>query len=221
LGEGEVTTAFRHAFGALESCYRTTASQHGWNPDRGFKAATKWLVDGNVISPGDFHLADHLWKARNVVLHGLGFEPSAGQVQRTIGDVRRLCSRFSRTVADVMTSPVLTVTADQPIGQLFRHIIDGGISQFPVIEDSEVVGLITDAGVLQALDEGDGLLDPTTQVRDLMEETNVLPRIESSATLEEAWRQLRNLKAPALLVPSEGLPKGIVTKYDLLRRAEL
>ncbi len=222
--------AFRQAFGALEARYEAVASEHGWRPQKEesrarkqggrFRATVDWLKDRGKISTADSVLAHYLCSARNVVAHKYGFEPSYAQVQRTILDVKRLCSRFSRLVEDLMTSPVTTAFPDQPVGQLLRHIVEDGISQFPVIENQTVTATLTDTGVLRALERGEGILDPETPVRELMD-GDALPAIGLDATIEEAWRKLENTKKPALLVFVEGRLTGIVTKYDLLRRLEL
>ncbi len=222
--KGDLRGAFGNAFGALETCYRAVAAERGWRPQQGennrFGVMATWLRDNKVITPDDCELALQISSARNVVLHGDGFEPSQGQVQRTIGDVRRLCSRFGRTVKDAMASPVITASPDQPVGELLRYIIEDGISQFPVVENQTVTGTLTDTSVIQAWERGDGILDLTTEVRELMDD-EILPAIDPDATLEEARRLLQESKKPALLVLANGLPVAIVTKYDLLRRLEL
>ena len=224
-----LSSAFRQAFGALEARYEAVASEHGWRPQKEdsrarkqggrFRATADWLKDRGEISTADSVLAHHLCSARNVVAHKYGFEPSIEQVQRTILDVKRLCSRFSQSVGDVMTSPVITASPDQPVGELLRHMVEG-ISQFPVVDKGELLGTLTDVSVLDALARGDGILDPVTPVREVMD-GDALPAIGLDATIEEVWRKMENTKKPALLVLANGLPVAIVTKYDLLRRLEL
>jgi len=224
LKKSDATGAFLGAFGALESCYRIVAREDGWRPrtreENGFRPALDWLRERGGISESDHALAAHLGFARNVVAHGYGFEPSLGQAQRTIADVKRLCSKFGRTVADVMTSPVITAHPEQTVGEFVRHMVEDGISQFPVVDRGQVVGTLTDASVLGAWEEGGGILDPRTPVRDLMYD-RVLPSVPADTTLEEARRCLEKAKAEALLVLTSSGLTGIVTKYDLLRCLEV
>ena len=223
LNKGDLTGAFLKAFGALETCYRAVSAEHGWRPktgeDSGFWVRVTWLREKEAISPDDYESATHVGSARNVVAHGDGFEPSQAQVQRTIGIVGRLCSRFGRTVRHAMAGPVTTASPDQPVGELLRHMVEG-ISQFPVVDKGEVVGTLTDMSVLDALARGEGILDPKTPVRELMD-GEALPTVDPEAPIEEVWRKLENTKRPALLVFAKGRLTGIVTKYDLLRRLEL
>jgi CBS domain-containing protein len=57
-----------------------------------------------------------------------------------------------RTAADVMTSPVITVTPDTPIAEAIRLMIAHRIKRLPVVDaDGRLVGLVGRAGVLAAL----------------------------------------------------------------------
>ena len=213
------------AFGALEACYVVAAREKGWQPpsrtDDRFGAALEFLAhQGRAIRADEYVLAKHLASARNVMTHKYGFEPSLKEAHKTLEWVRRLCGRFGTTVADVMTKPVVTAAPAQPVGELVMHMVDDGISQFPVVEGGRMVGTLVDSHVLTAYEAGEGILDPQTPVRDLMD-AELLPGIAPNAGLDEARRRLRDAKHGALLVLTKGLPTGIVTKYDLLRHLEL
>jgi CBS domain-containing protein len=57
-----------------------------------------------------------------------------------------------RTAADVMTSPVITVTPDTPVVEAIRLMIAHRIKRLPVVdEQGQLVGLVGRAGVLAAL----------------------------------------------------------------------
>ncbi|HEY3229456.1 MAG TPA: DUF190 domain-containing protein [Roseiflexaceae bacterium] len=57
-----------------------------------------------------------------------------------------------RTAADVMTSPVVTVTPDTPIAEAIRLMMTHRIKRLPVVdEQGRLVGLVGRAGVLAAL----------------------------------------------------------------------
>jgi CBS domain-containing protein len=57
-----------------------------------------------------------------------------------------------RTAADVMTSPVVTVGLDTPIGQVIQLMITHRVKRLPVLDaDGRLAGLIGRAGVLAAL----------------------------------------------------------------------
>jgi CBS domain-containing protein len=57
-----------------------------------------------------------------------------------------------RTAADVMTSPVVTITADTPIAEAIRLMMAHRIKRLPVVDaNGRLVGLVGRAGVLAAL----------------------------------------------------------------------
>jgi CBS domain-containing protein len=57
-----------------------------------------------------------------------------------------------RTAADVMTSPVVTVELDTPIGEVIQHMITQRIKRLPVVDAAgQLAGLIGRASVLAAL----------------------------------------------------------------------
>ncbi|MEV0351261.1 CBS domain-containing protein [Nonomuraea sp. NPDC050680] len=55
-----------------------------------------------------------------------------------------------RTVADVMTAKVVTVTARTPFKDIAESLIAGGISAVPVVEDDgHVIGMVSEADLLR------------------------------------------------------------------------
>lgn len=222
--QGNTAEAFRKAFGALEACYTIAARERGWtqqeNTDNNFMSIIRFLCDKRHITQEQFSMADHLRLARNVVLHKYGFEPSPREAERTIQRVGQLCARFGKTVSDVMAKPVKTVSPDQPVGELVRYIVEHGISQVPVVEGGAVVGTALESQVLHEWEKGEGILDPKTPVRDIMDKVP-LPSIRPNATLDEVKKRFQRESSPAFLILHEGMPIGIITKYDLLRQLDI
>jgi CBS domain-containing protein len=63
----------------------------------------------------------------------------------------RLKKAAAATVADMMTSPAVTVDADDPTRKAARLIAESGHNRLPVEEDGHLVGIVTRADVLHAL----------------------------------------------------------------------
>jgi predicted transcriptional regulator len=221
LGEGRNVEAFQRAFGALEACYYVAAKERRFEAstyeEDKFSKVTEFLARQQYISEGDAFLARHLARARNVVAHKYGFEPSTAKVYKTIHHVNQLCARFGTKVSDIMTTPVRMARPDQPVGELISAIVADGISQFPVAAEGQVVGTLTENHVFRAWEKGEGILDPATPVKDLMDQTP-LPAIDPDADLDTARDRLQSAQVPALLVFEHARPVGIITKYDLLSR---
>src|SRR5262249_3218269 len=127
--------AFLSAFRALEACFlQQVACPLGQQSQDSFSKCCLDLHRGNRLPKGDYDLALHLNKARNVMSHTFGFEPSLSEAIKTLNHVRRLCQRFSVRVCDVMVQPVRTAKPDDPFGLYLRAMREEGISQFPVVD---------------------------------------------------------------------------------------
>lgn len=217
LQNSDAKGAFREAFGALETCYRSEANLGtGTGSDR-FSSACRQLFDKRRITQLEFDQARHLNDARNVVLHGRGFEPSLNEAQKSIAEIRRLCARFGQSVSDVMSTPVLRAKVAEPVGQYVTDMREKGITYFPVVDDEDcVIGTLDEWALIDAMHQEEGLVDLSQPVRTYMSD-KVLPEVAANATLDEAIRKLRHHKTSALLILAARRPTGIVTAFDLLR----
>jgi CBS domain-containing protein len=57
-----------------------------------------------------------------------------------------------RTAADIMTSPVVTVTPSTPVAEAIRLMMAHKIKRLPVVDaDGRLIGLVGRAGVLAAI----------------------------------------------------------------------
>jgi CBS domain-containing protein len=63
----------------------------------------------------------------------------------------RLKKAAASTVGDMMTSPAVSVEADDPTRKAARLIAESGHNRLPVEEDGRLVGIVTRADVLRAL----------------------------------------------------------------------
>jgi predicted transcriptional regulator len=221
LDQQRACVAFVSAFQALEVCYlQQTQAGGGEKTEDRFAKICKGLVDQGRLPKADYDLALHLGKARNIVAHTFGFEPSLAQAERTVRDVRQLCARFAVRVCDVMVQPVKTAKLDDPLGIYLRVMREKGISQFPVVNgENHLVGTLDEVAIFTRLDSGDGKLPPGATVADMMR-LELLPEVNPDAELDKAWRMLREERAAALLILEHRSPVGIVTKYDLLQNQE-
>ena len=63
----------------------------------------------------------------------------------------RLKKAAASSVADMMTTPAVTVEADDPTRKAARLIAESGHNHLPVEDDGHLVGIVTRADVLRAL----------------------------------------------------------------------
>jgi acetoin utilization protein AcuB len=76
-------------------------------------------------------------------------------------DVWEIKGAMSRmTVDKVMATEVITITADTPIEEAARIMIDNGISGIPVVENDQLVGMIAETDLFKAFLEVLGAREP-------------------------------------------------------------
>jgi CBS domain-containing protein len=135
-------------------------------------------------------------------------------------------------VSDVMTKDVVTVTADAPLKQAAAVMLEREISGMPVVDEEEVVGVLSATDVLfkeHTRPEREGLVDwvvhygedpPAAKldarvVRDAM--TTPPITIRSTRSVATAATLLLDLGVDRLPVVDGDELVGIVTRSDLLR----
>lgn len=140
-----------------------------------------------------------------------------GQTEQTAGDTSKKLK-----VVEVMTPDPLTVGRSETIGQAEEIMTDNRFRQLPVIQDGELIGIITDRDVRSFL-SGSLLTNPearekalNTKVREIM--TTEPLTLSPDDDLQEAVELFIEEKIGGMPVvdETEGLV-GIVTYVDLLR----
>lgn len=133
--------------------------------------------------------------------------------------------RKSLLVEDVMTRSVVTLTPGETLRDTLDLLRSHRVRHLPVVDDSKVVGIVTDRDVKRATpsvlsgvdrDEYDRVLT-TTKVAQFMtrEPMSVTPKTR----LKPAIEILLERKVGALLVVEDAHLVGILTETDILRVA--
>ncbi len=114
--------------------------------------------------------------------------------------------------AVVMNKNIISVRPDDSIKKAIDKMKRYNISQMPVVEDRKVLGLVSEAIILEALVEDKG---NKSEVRDIMRDCP--PIITGDASLNIVTNLLREY--PIILVSEKGRLRGHITKSDLLTKA--
>lgn len=122
------------------------------------------------------------------------------------------------TVADLMTTALITVAPDDAIGAAHEEMELGVVRHLPVVEGGKLVGVLSERDVSRALASG-----RVHRVADIMVRDMVTTRPTALAHI--AARTLVDKQIGSLLVTDEhGVLLGVVTQTDfveLARRALL
>jgi len=127
-------------------------------------------------------------------------DPSAASARELIGGK-------SRNMPALMT-----VQAGEPLKKALALVEQHNVTQVPVLRGREVVGTLYDADILRAaLDDAAALEKP---VEGWM--ADPLPIVEGSEPMERITRLLA-ARNPAVLVRTDGVVSGILTRFDMLQ----
>jgi len=125
---------------------------------------------------------------------------------------------LNKKVKDIMTSEVITTTSDVDVVNAFEKLMEYKISSLPVVEDGELIGIIT------ATDVGHNLIldkyELGTSVKEIMI-TSVVT-ISPENTLEEAIKIMKEgVSSSGILnqlpVVDDGNLIGIISDGDIIQ----
>jgi len=131
----------------------------------------------------------------------------------------RTATGAAMNIADIMTRDIEFVDADDSLQAAARLMRRRNVGFVPVVEDTVIVGLITDRDVtVRAVAEG---LNPNmTCVRRIM--TPRIWRIYEDQSLAEAAQLMRDKKVRRLIVlDRQDRPAGILTMGDLAAHGDV
>ena len=121
---------------------------------------------------------------------------------------------FMLLVKDVMVTDLVTVGSSVSVKEAVSVMNDFEIGCLIVVEDGEVVGMLTERDVLRRVVE-EGKRPEETLVRDVMSKPPIV--VSPDASLEEAVEIMFKHKVKKLPVVEKGKLVGLVTFTDVAR----
>lgn len=137
--------------------------------------------------------------------------------------IKELAVRSQITAADLITTTVESVVPETPVREAVDILLRSQHDALPVLANNEVVGVVTEADILNGLagargragprnDEG---VLPPLRVRDVM--TRSVLCAPASASLDEVARLMINKDVGEIPIVAEGTLVGLVRRVDILR----
>jgi CBS domain-containing protein len=128
------------------------------------------------------------------------------------------------TVARFMTSPVVTVTPDTPIGEAHRIMKDKAIRRFPVIEHGKLAGIIS-LGDIREAEPSDATSLSIWEINYLWSKLTVgrvmsrevVTLAEQDTIIDAARLMLQHKIGGVPVVDTDGKLVGILTESDIFR----
>ncbi len=138
-------------------------------------------------------------------------DPRASTLTKIV-NVLKAAENSAITAADLMHTPVHSVSPSEPISRAVEIMGKNGISQLPVIEDGVPVGCISESAIINAMEEGGLQKTQIHSVRDFMEPG--FPTVPPSMPIETVVHILQ--QNHAVIVADKGKVQGVITKHDLI-----
>ena len=114
---------------------------------------------------------------------------------------------------DIMTSPVITVTADVPIREAAALAVCHGFTALPVVDDGRLVAIVTEADLLRGRFVADGSAD--APVREVM--STPVYGMDPDAPAALLARAMVEHGVRCVPIVEDARLVGVVTRRDLVR----
>jgi predicted transcriptional regulator len=143
-------------------------------------------------------------------------DPGYSSVKRIFDTLEALRSVGEPTAKDIMQKQVITVNIDDAIKVAVDKMRKNAISQLPVLDSGQIVGLVTESDLLELISSisSGKHVSNISKVSEIMKDT---PPIVSETAKAKVVVQL--LKFYNIVVVSDkGRFKGVITKADVLNK---
>ena len=139
-------------------------------------------------------------------------DPTFSHVKRIVDALHGMERERGQNAGQLITNTIITIARNDAIADVIKKMRAGSISQLPVMDREQVVGMVSESTIIDAIADG---RNPTRlQVKDIMEEA---PPIVAAVTPMAAVTELLR-HVPLIIVAQNGRPKGVITKADILRK---
>ncbi len=136
-------------------------------------------------------------------------DPTFTKTKRIFDTLSFLEKKEEIKAEELMNKKVISVGPGENIRESVNKMKKYGISQMPVIEQDNVIGMVSESTLLDALMGG-----KSKKIMDIMEETP--PTVSKTASIKVISNLLHHY--PVVLVSEGGKLAGLITKADLLAR---
>ncbi len=136
-------------------------------------------------------------------------DPTFTKTKRIFDTLSLLEKKEEIKAEELMNKKVISVGPSENIKESVNKMKKYGISQMPVIEQDNVIGLVSESTLLDAL-----MGSKSKRIAEIMEETP--PTVSKTASIKVISNLLHHY--PVVLVSEGGKLAGLITKADLLAR---
>jgi len=162
-------------------------------------------------------LTQHQFAKNAGVSQSLIAKIEAGRVDPTYSKVRQieealqlLSSKKELALEEIMTKKIIITKPSEKALAVIKVMGSKNISQIPVLEGDNVVGLVSESSALENAEKLKNV-----EAREIMDEAPPIVPINTSLSVVSGLLRYY----PLVLVKQKGVLVGVITKSDLLRKA--
>jgi predicted transcriptional regulator len=137
-------------------------------------------------------------------------DPSYSNIQKIFDTLEALRSTSEPVARDIMEKHVISVNIDDAIKIAIDKMRKNAISQIPVLDKDQIVGLITESDLLDTINNDKHI----SKVSEIMKDA---PPIVAEKTKSKVILNLLKFYSLVVVV-DKGKLKGIITKADILNK---
>ncbi len=134
-------------------------------------------------------------------------DPAYSKVEKIFGSLEKIKKPEELAAKNIMRKNIISISSSKSVIKAAEIMKKYNISQLPVVDDSIVVGLVSEHGISQSVSENPKL------VKEIMEDAP--PLVGINTPLDVVTHLLDHNYA--VLVTDNGKIKGIITRADLLK----
>lgn len=137
-------------------------------------------------------------------------DPAYSKVRMILDTLQHISDEGSKTAKDVMIKSIIKLKPQDNIKSAIAKMRKYSISQIPVFDGKQVVGLVSENFLLDALTDGH---DVSTSVERIMGEAP--PTISPTTNVKLIIQMLKQY--PLIIVSEKGGFRGVITKADMFK----
>lgn len=145
-------------------------------------------------------------------IEGNNIDPAYSKVRKLLDVLSYIQNKNELKAKDILNKNIVYISPSCTLKDATSKLKKYEISQLPVVENGKVIGLVSEAIILDALLSKES---PSGKVKQVMQDA---PPVISPQTSITVFGHLLKYY-PLIIVSEKGKTLGVITKADMLRRA--
>ncbi len=139
-------------------------------------------------------------------------DPSFTKVSKILEALESIDKKSEQKTAEIMTKKIIYCDSTDIVSDVVKKMRKHNISQLPVFEKNQAIGMVSERIILEAASEGKKDVSKL-KIKDIMDEPS--PIVSKNTSSKIVSHLLKHF--PLVMVTEKGKFVGVVTKTDILK----